>query len=945
MNKAVAAVTQEGLSIREAALQFGVPKSTLGDRISGRVLSGATSGPDTYLDRSEEEELVKFLLRCAEIGYTKSRKQVLALVKRLLQKKGKCGTVTSGWWGSFCERHPNLTLRAPASLSRARAVASDPDVLDRYFDLLHEVLEKNNLLDQACQIFNMDETGMPLASPHVKIVTRKGDRNPVAPSSGDKSQITVVACVSAAGSFMPPMVILDRKTLPPRFTEGEISGTGYGLSAKGWIDQELFDGWFTDHFLKYAPVIRPLLLLLDGHSSHYCPDTIRLAAKEKVIIFALPPNTTHITQPLDKGCFGPLKTYWKEECHNYMTENPSKVMSRYVFSKLLSKAWTNAMTIRNITGGFKVCGICPFDRAALKVPLTKRHEQMEKLAEKSGLAYIPLFSPAKPPSHDGAISRKRYRRSLSLNDMYSSRHHGSSRVCDCGYECRCRDFSPNCGHRSSPLHSRGSSSSHFSSRGSSPERGRLPRRGVSSKRGHLPRHGSSSPELPHHGVPERGHLPRRGASHARGRLPRHGTSPARGRLPRHGASPARGRLPRRGASPACGRLPRRGTSPARGRLPRRGASPKHGDLPHHGSSSPTRGRRGSTSPERNHLPHHGASPKRGHLPRRGASPKHGCRGTSAKHRGTSAKHGHLSCRGSSPEHGRFSHRGSSPERGRLSHRFSHRFSSSPERGRLSHRGSSSPERGRLYHRGSSSPERGRLSHRGSSSPERGRLSRHGSFSPERGRLSRHGSNHTFQHHDRSSYHSRRDAHMLDAHCGILSSLLTVPEQEKSKLPQPKKGHGRVLTSVENIRMIEEKEREKQEKARLKEERKRELARKREEKAKLAVERKARMEAKKMEKAKIHQEKNRKVTKVKQKVTRDKVEHCPQFTEKELQLFETRFENGYDLTTDERYNAWLKTKSIDLPPAHTSLNELDDPPYSYTFDESVFDLSLGTYMCR
>ena len=64
----------------------------------------------------------------------------------------KCGSVTSGWWGSFCERHPNLTLRAPASLSKAHAVASDPAVLDRYFDLLLEVLEKNDLFDQACQI-------------------------------------------------------------------------------------------------------------------------------------------------------------------------------------------------------------------------------------------------------------------------------------------------------------------------------------------------------------------------------------------------------------------------------------------------------------------------------------------------------------------------------------------------------------------------------------------------------------------------------------------------------------------------------------------------------------------------------------------------------------------------------------------------------------------------
>ena len=68
--------------------------------------------------------------------------------------------------------------------------------------------------------------------------------------------------------------------------------------------------WFNKHFLRYIPSARPVLLLLDGHSSHYCPDTIRVVAHHKVIVFALPPNTTHISQPIDKGCFGPLKEAW-----------------------------------------------------------------------------------------------------------------------------------------------------------------------------------------------------------------------------------------------------------------------------------------------------------------------------------------------------------------------------------------------------------------------------------------------------------------------------------------------------------------------------------------------------------------------------------------------------------------------------------------------------------
>ena len=42
MERAVTAVLNEGSSILRAALECGVPKSSLGDRISGRVLVDAT---------------------------------------------------------------------------------------------------------------------------------------------------------------------------------------------------------------------------------------------------------------------------------------------------------------------------------------------------------------------------------------------------------------------------------------------------------------------------------------------------------------------------------------------------------------------------------------------------------------------------------------------------------------------------------------------------------------------------------------------------------------------------------------------------------------------------------------------------------------------------------------------------------------------------------------
>jgi len=64
---------------------------------------------------------------------------------------------------------------------------------------------------------------------------------------------------------------------------------------------------------------RPLLLLLDGHLSHYWPETVHLAAAEQVIVFALPPNTTNLTHLWLKVV---SKVCWKEACQDYTKKNP-----------------------------------------------------------------------------------------------------------------------------------------------------------------------------------------------------------------------------------------------------------------------------------------------------------------------------------------------------------------------------------------------------------------------------------------------------------------------------------------------------------------------------------------------------------------------------------------------------------------------------------------------
>ena len=139
-----------------------MPRATLGDRVSGRVIPGANSGPQRYLTTSGEIELVQFLTRAAAIGYGKTRKEVIALVQTVVGEKYLSKMVTNGWWDSFCRHNPNTCLCAAAPLSMVHAKATDPEVSCQYFDLLESTLDEANLRGKPNQIFNMDVSGMPL---------------------------------------------------------------------------------------------------------------------------------------------------------------------------------------------------------------------------------------------------------------------------------------------------------------------------------------------------------------------------------------------------------------------------------------------------------------------------------------------------------------------------------------------------------------------------------------------------------------------------------------------------------------------------------------------------------------------------------------------------------------------------------------------------------------
>ena len=253
---------------------------------------------------------------------------MINIVQRVAKDKGvlKKDKISCGWFWRFREQNPTVSLRQGDSMAAVCFQCTTPEIIDEYYDLLETVLTEHELSDKPGQIYNVDETGVSLDPPKRKVCAKRGQKKVRQCGSGNRSKITVVASVGATGHILPPFVIFEGKNFNHALTEVEVPGTMYGTSPKGWIDTELFKHWFADHFLRHATGARPLLLLMDGYSSHYQPEIIRLARENDVVILCFPPHTSADSQPLDAFFFCSLKTEWGKVCHD--CANPAAKRAR-----------------------------------------------------------------------------------------------------------------------------------------------------------------------------------------------------------------------------------------------------------------------------------------------------------------------------------------------------------------------------------------------------------------------------------------------------------------------------------------------------------------------------------------------------------------------------------------------------------------------------------------
>ncbi|KAJ4437777.1 hypothetical protein ANN_13715 [Periplaneta americana] len=218
MTEAVAAV-RNGMSKKEAARTFAVPRSTLIRKLSGTIPEERRMGPARTLTAAEENLLAQWVLSLARKGFPITRHLLCNAVKRVLDVDKRPNPFTNNlpgmtWFHAFMKRNPVISEKHAENLTRSRASVTKKSI-EKWFQEVELTLTADgfrDVLNHPRRIFNADESGFLLCPKSGKVLgpRGRGDFYHQVPNN-EKEQLTVMGCFSASGETVPPMVIFPYK--------------------------------------------------------------------------------------------------------------------------------------------------------------------------------------------------------------------------------------------------------------------------------------------------------------------------------------------------------------------------------------------------------------------------------------------------------------------------------------------------------------------------------------------------------------------------------------------------------------------------------------------------------------------------------------------------------------------------------------------------------------
>ena len=364
LNLAIQAIQNDPtLRPRAAARIYSVDHRKLARRLHGMRPRRDIPANSRKLTDLEESVLIRHILELATKGFPPLLSIVEDMANRLLATRDS-PRVGTRWASNFVRRRPELRTRFQRRYDYQRAKCEDPEVIRGWFELVRNTIAKYGICDE--DIYNFDETGfmMGIISTAMVVTSSDGCTNARRMQPGNRKWATVIPGVNSQGWTVPPFVIVAGKNhltswyqnsgFPPEWV--------IAVSENGWTTNERGMDWIRhfDQHTRSRTVGVYYLLILDGHESHHSDEFEEYCKEHNIITLCMPAHSSHILQPLDVGCFSPLKKAYGRKIEDMMRSHIIHI-TKDDFFPAFREAHFTAMTESNIQGGFRGAGLLPFD--------------------------------------------------------------------------------------------------------------------------------------------------------------------------------------------------------------------------------------------------------------------------------------------------------------------------------------------------------------------------------------------------------------------------------------------------------------------------------------------------------------------------------------------------------------------------------------------------------
>ena len=146
------------------------------------------------------------------------------------------------WVCDFIKRN-HLTQRISDNVKATRAEVNI-DIINDYFNELGLSLDGIPATHNSSQQFNYDETNITNDPGAKHVVVRRGTKRVERKTKHSESSISVMFAGSAAGEFLPPMIVHKLENVYANLIKNDPVGSIYDTTKGGWFDMRTFDLWF-----------------------------------------------------------------------------------------------------------------------------------------------------------------------------------------------------------------------------------------------------------------------------------------------------------------------------------------------------------------------------------------------------------------------------------------------------------------------------------------------------------------------------------------------------------------------------------------------------------------------------------------------------------------------------------------------------------------------------